>query len=340
MNWLQLKVFTENLSKMLDDGVIFSRAFEVASRSMTSRKNREFASTLGASFVEGLDVRQQLASYNVPSFYLAILKCGQLTGRLPEALKAASFFLNQIIPLKLCMKHCVRFSILAYMISAVIIWFFSNRLNIIILALLALIFVLPVYIGRLKYYRDYCLAKIPFLSTWSKQLALLEFFLCIEISYDSPLSAKEMFDHSIRAVGNGFLRKQMALSLRSIEKRNSFSDSLALVPFIPQGMTSGINVAEISGTMDRTFHSISSELKKIIEAKLEPVKALAMYISINFGLLAPLIAIVPIFVRDPGVAILAIGTMMGFLLIACVRYAFEEYSRKAADVNLWWQQLQ
>jgi len=340
LNWLELCVFTENLGKLLESGIMFQKAVEVASGSMICRKNRKFAAELDEAVSKGLDLQQHLSSYNLPLLYLAILKCGHLTGRLPEALKAAAYFIRQFMPLRLRLRRCIQFSVGAYLISLLIAWIFLKRPPLLLLVLLVVMFLLPVYINQLKYLRHLLLAKLPFVGTWSRQLALMEFFLCMEISYNSTLTVNEMFKYSISAVGNSYLRSQMAPSLNAIDHGNSFADSLAVIPFISHGMITAVKTGELSGTLENTFHGFSAELKKIIEAKFELIKALTTACVINYGLLFPLVAILPLFISKNSTLIPTIGAIMGFVPLACARYALTQYLTKSAGVNLWWEQMQ
>jgi len=339
MNLGQLGTFTENLAKMLDDGIMFDRAIEVASGCMTHRANRKFAADLREALLENIDLTERWGDYKVPPFYLAMLRCGQLTGRLPEALKAAGYFIGQLMPLKVCLKRCVCLSVAAILLSVLVNWIFTRQLPVVLLGLLATVFLLPVYIKPIRRFGDLLLAKLPFFGTWSQQLSLLEFFLCLEISYESTLTVRKMFEYSIAGVGNSYFRRQMAKSLEGIDQRNSFSDSLAVVAFIPRGIIAGVHADEISGTLEKCFHAIASELKKLIEAKLEPIKALATGIVLDCGLLLPLLMILPLFIADRGLVILAIAGMMGFVEAACARMAVAEYLNKAAEVNLWWEEI-
>ena len=50
MNWFQFCAFTENFAKLLDNGIMFDRAIEVASGSMTNRANRRFVGKLRGVF--------------------------------------------------------------------------------------------------------------------------------------------------------------------------------------------------------------------------------------------------------------------------------------------------
>ena len=336
MNWSQLSLFTENFAKLLDNGVMFNRAIEVASGSMTRRANRKFAGELREILLNNLDLPQQLASYKIPPFYLAMLRCGQITGRLPQALNAAAYYLRQFMPIKLCLLRCIQLSLAAYLLSLLLVWIFAKQLPIWPLVVLASVFLLPVYVKPIRYGRDILVAHFPFVGTWSRQLALLEFFLCLKIAYNSTLTVREMFDGAIGAIGNLHLRKEMSRTLPPIDRRSSFTDALAAVPFIPRGMIAAVNIDEISGTLENSFHGFATELRKLIDAKLELVKALATAVCIDFGILFPLLLILPLFVANPTIVALIIATMMGYVPLMCLRMALTQYLAKAAEVNLWW----
>ena len=96
LNHLELCLFTENMAKMLQDGVMFSNAVEVAARNLRHRPNRNFAHDFKNVFIQSHSDLSALDSYRLPTFYLAMLRCGQVTGNLPETLKAAGQYLRQI----------------------------------------------------------------------------------------------------------------------------------------------------------------------------------------------------------------------------------------------------
>jgi type II secretory pathway component PulF len=341
-NWLELSVFTENLGKMLDDGLMFDKAFDIAGRDLAGSTNRRLVADLKEVFLGSARAEDVLARYHLPQFYLALFKCGELTGKWPKALRDAAGFTHQLAPIIYRLRRCWLFVGAAYLISLIFKWVFLGQSQFLPLAVLAIIFLLPVCSETFRYYRDWVVAKLPFVGTWQKQLALMQFFVCLEIAYDSTLSVREMFVNSISAIDNRFLRRQMLRSVEQIDKRQSFAASLQAVPFIPRGVSALVHTHEISGRLESCFHELSSHLKQIVEAKLEVLKYFSAGIAINSGLLFPLLLILPYVVPKSMLwaVSLIILYMMGFVPIACARAAFRQYLANSAGLNLWYDRLE
>lgn len=342
VNLLKLSFFNENLAKMLADGLMFKDAFDVASKGLGSATNRRLMVDLRKVFLGENDVYQTLGYYRLPRFYLALLECGQRTGNLPEALRASGSFIRQITPLTYRLVRCWQFAIEACLISLILRWIVLGQLQWLGFVLLTIVFVLPVCSETFRYYRDLVIVKLPFIGVWEKQLALLEFFVCLEIAYDSTLNVHEMFSASISAIDNRYLRKQMGSSVEVIEKGHTFAAALQAVSFVPGGIAAVVHTDEISGKMATCFHELVAQLKKIVEAKLEVLKFFSVGITIDFGVLFPLVLILPLFVSGDMLLVLNMFLLglMGYVPIACARGAFYQYSEKSAGLNLWYKQLE
>jgi type II secretory pathway component PulF len=340
-NWLELSIFTENLGKMLDDGLMFDKAFDIAGRDLASSTNRRLVADLKKVFLGHAEAEEVLARYHLPQFYLALFKCGELTGRWPKALRDAAGFTHQLAPVLYRLHRCWLFVGAAYLISLIFKWVFLDRPQFLGLAVVPIIFLLPLCSETFRYYRDWLTAKLPFIGTWQKQLALMQFFVCLEIAYDSTLSVREMFLNSISAIDNRFFRRQMLRSVNCIDERQSFAASLHAAPFIPRGISALVHTHEISGRLADCFHELSSQLKKIAEAKLEVLKYFSAGIAINSGLFFPLLLILPYVLPKSMLwaASLIILYMIGFVPIACARAAFRQYCAKSAGLNLWYERL-
>ena len=340
-NWLELSIFTENLGKMLDDGLMFDKAFDIAGKHLASPVNRRLAVDLKEVFL-GQGDSQQLARYDLPQFYLALYNCGQQTGKWPRALRDAAAFMHQIAPVLYRLHRCWQFVILALLISTAFRWIFLGQFQFLKLTILAAIVLLPIYSETFRYYKDAFIATLPFIGTWAKQLSLMQFFVCMEIAYDSTLNVREMFLHSLSAIDNRYLRKQMLASLDQIDKGQSFAAALQAVPFIPGGMVAVIHPYEISGKLADCFHELVSQFKKIVEAKMEVVKYASAGVVISSGILFPITLIVPYFIPKNMLWIfyLIMGDLMGFLPFLCAKAAYDEYMKKAAGLNLWYENLE
>jgi len=339
-NWLELSVFTDNLAKMLDDGLLFKNAFEIAGKHLASPVNRKLAVDLKEVFL-GVGDSRQLSRYDLPQFYLALFNCGQLTGKWPKALRDAAGFMHQIAPVIYRLKRCWNFVLGSLLIRALFKWIILDQSQFLALTILAVIVLLPIYSETFRYYRDALIAKLPFIGTWTIQLSLMQFFVCLEIAYDSTLNVREMFLHSISAIDNRYLRKQMRASVDQIDKGQSFAAALQAVSFVPGGMAAVIHPYEISGKLADCFHELVSQLKQIVEAKLEVIKYASAGIVISSGILFPLLLILPYFLPKSILWAfrLVMGYMMFFVPIVCARAIFEEYSKKAAGLNLWYTNL-
>ncbi|NIP54204.1 MAG: hypothetical protein GWN67_13070 [Phycisphaerae bacterium] len=339
-NWLELSVFTDNLAKMLDDGLLFKNAFEIAGKHLASSVNRKLAVDLKEVFL-GFGDNRQLSRYDLPQFYLALFKCGQLTGKWPKALRDAAEFMHQIAPVIYRLQRCWHFVLGAFLIRIVFMWIFLDQSQYLALTILAAVFLLPIYSETVRYYRDWLLAKLPFIGTWKIQLSLMQFFVCLEIAYDSTLNVREMFLHSISAIDNRYLRKQMLASVDQIDKGQSFAAALQAVSFVPGGMGAVIYPYEVSGKLADCFHEMASQLKQIVEAKMEVVKYFSAGIVINSAVLFPLTLIIPFFLPKNMLWIFYIimGDLMGFVPLVCAKAAYDEYMKKAAGLNLWYTNL-
>lgn len=338
INLPQLNQFAEGLGKMLADGIDIKRALHVAGGCMAARENRRFADSLGRSLLSGEDLPIQEFSRSLPPFFLTIIQCGIITGRLPQALAAAAYYIRQVLPVRHTLRKYGFYSLAAYLVSITITLVFRNRPSFVVLLALVIIYVLPRWIKKLANTRDLILAKMPFVGTWIQQVSLLEFFSCLDICYDSTLSVPEMFDSSIRAVGNLYLRQQLLQSKVAIERGESFTDALRRVQFIPRGMITDIRVNELSGKLELSFHGFARELRKLIEAKLQPIKALTAGLVITYGVIIPLMVILPVFLDVDWLG-LYLAIMIGELWLVCLYMAVVNYMQKAVDVNCWWEGL-
>ncbi|UCD49392.1 MAG: type II secretion system F family protein [Phycisphaerales bacterium] len=340
MNLPQLAQYSEGLGKMLGNGIELKRALYVAGECMVAGENRRFADQVSQALLTGEDLPTQAFSGVLPPFYLTVLECGLLTGRVPQALTAAAHYIRQVLPVRHTWRRCWRYALVAYLVCITITLAFGGRPSFVALSLLAGLFVLPRWIGTLAYGRDALLAKMPFVGTWIRQVALLEFFSCLEVCYDSTLPVPQMFRASINAVGNRFLRRDLLEAQAAVERGDSFADALAAVSFIPEGMIADVNANEICGKLELSFAGFARELRKLIEAKIEALKLLAAAFVISYGILVPLMIVLPVFLDfDKDLLLLYLAVVMGDLWVISTFNAAGGYMRKATAVNCWWEGL-
>jgi len=147
-----------------------------------------------------------------------------------------------------------------------------------------------------------------------------------------------MFDSSIQAVSNRYLRRQLLRSRAFVEEGNSFAESLEKTPFIPGGMICDIEVNEIAGTLDRSFSGFARELRKVIKAKLEVIRSLAIGWGISYGIILPICIVLPCFVKLPWLLVF-LAFYLVYLWMECIYMAVTNYTKQAIEVNCWWNCL-
>jgi uncharacterized membrane protein len=147
-----------------------------------------------------------------------------------------------------------------------------------------------------------------------------------------------MFEHSKRAVGNLALRRQLLASKTAVQRGDSFADALRKTPFIPRGMVTDVRVNELCGKLELSFHGFAKELRKLIEAKLEPIKAYATASIITYGLLTPLMIVLPVFIRVDWLK-WYLMIIVGDLWLVSSYMAIVNYRDKRIGVNCWWEGL-
>jgi type II secretory pathway component PulF len=340
MNLPQLAQYSEGLGKMLKNGIELKRALQVAGQCMAAPANRRFADRLSRALLAGEDLPMQAFSRMLPPFYLTILECGILTGRVPQALTSAAHYVRQVLPVRHTLRRCGWFVLVAYLVCIGITLAFGGRPSFVALSLLAGLYVLPRCAQTVAYGRDALLTRMPFVGTWTQQVALLEFFSCLEVCYDSTLRVPEMFRSSIGAVGNRWLRGELSKAKSAVERGCSFAEALGTVSFIPGGMIADVAANEICGKLELSFEGFARELRKLVEAKLEPIKALAAAYVISSGIIVPLMIVLPVFLDfDRDLLLLYLGSLIVYLWLIGLRMAVGNYLRKAREVNCWWEGL-
>jgi type II secretory pathway component PulF len=305
---------------------------------MVAPVNKRFAHLLGQALITGEELPDKTFSESLPPFYLTILNCGIITGRLPQALAAAAHYVRQVLPVKYTLRRCLKYSFVAYTVCLIITWVFRQRPSFVLLLILAAFDWLPRWFDTLAYGRDMILAKLPFVGTWSQQTALLEFFSCLDLCYDSTLSVPDMFQSSCCSVGNRYLRNDLLKAKAAVEQGDSFADALGQVDFIPSGIIADVRVNELCGKLEHSFGGFARELRKLVEAKLELVKGQATFWIIGYGVIMPVAIVLPLFLNVEWLG-LYLSALMVYLGWECMYMAYKNYTKKACEVNCWWEGL-
>jgi len=136
MNLPQLSQFTEGLAKMLADGIEIKRAVGVAGECMQAGENRRFVKCLMTYLLTEDESCIRRFDNSLPPFYLFMLRCGILTGRLPEALSAAAHYVDQVLPVLHTLRRYGWYSLLAYLVCSAVALVFRHQVSFVLIMIL------------------------------------------------------------------------------------------------------------------------------------------------------------------------------------------------------------
>lgn len=174
MDWKQLVIFSENCSRLLNCGLLHKEAVGKAAEVLTGRRLRRFAEGLLECRVE---IRSMFAS-PILGFYGSVVRLGLDTGRLAESLLVGAGYMQELMPVQEVVDRCRWLSVLALVIFAAVSFVYVGFGPALQLLLLLGVLVLPLLLRPLRFVLDLLYSTIPFVGTWSQQLALMEFFFC------------------------------------------------------------------------------------------------------------------------------------------------------------------
>ena len=335
MNWKELVIFSENFCSLVYGGMLHKEAVEKSSRILTDKKLKEFGKRLRDNELELTD--SSFSSRYITAFYRTILQCGLETGRLPEALEIGGEYLSSMMPLSESLRRCTILSIVSFLVNAAVVYYFRGTVPVLLLTGLIVIFILPNFVYYARYVREGFFANVPFVGTWCKQLALMEFFSCMNICYNSDMHVGKMYEMSAESVSNVYLGRQFAKSFERSETGDSITKTLSSVPFMPRGMSGALAAHEYMGKLEVCFHDFSCELRKLVLAKIEVVKAITVAIVLSIGVCMPLIYVLcALFPRMAFVITLGLGAVSGYVWLGSIQLAYSQFMKRYAEVTIWW----
>ena len=329
MHLLELASYSEGLSKMIADGVMPQKALGVVARFCHHSKNIAFHADLSGALLGKVDGQQTdalatcLNAHVLPPFYRAILLAGEQSGHVPEAFATGAYYLNHTAVITNLIRKCLWCVVLALLIAVGVTLFVDHAIAFKTI-MVSMTLIVTLFSHRFRRLFDVVIAYTPFISSYVLQLTLMEFLLCMQLMYDSQQSAKCMYQSSLDAIGNVYFKSKMAKGIPVLNRRESFTQAFGATGLVPIEMLMAIETHETVGKLPSCFEVQNQKLKRMIEAKLEPVKALVVVIFINMALVIPAGKILPLFFNIPflyyGLAAISAATIYGSLRYAIINY--------------------
>lgn len=334
----EVTIFSRQLASLTKSGVPILRALSIIAEQSESPSFKKVLSSIGTDVKEGKSFSSSLEVWPsvFPSFYVAMVRSGENSGTLQEALLRIAFYRQKQEEMLSKVRAAMAYPLLMGLvgIGTVIFMFtfvlpkltaiFSNMgeaslpasTKIVIAASVFLKTKWPILVGvmaglyillvRSSNYKarkklvSVLALHIPFFNRFYLYNELARFARTLEILIKSGIPILRAIDISIPILSNEIIKRDLKRSAVELEQGAAFGKSLKKSKFFPPFMISLITVGEESGKLDEALAEIAEAYEHDCD---EAVKVMT-------SLLEPAM-------------ILVMGLMIGFIVMAMLLPIFQ-----------------
>lgn len=333
----EITAFSRQLASLLKSGVPILKAIDVNRQQTENPYLRHILSDIHRAIKEGSTFSSAFLKYpNIfPAIYIAIIRSGEDSGSLPEALlRIADYRAKQeemISRLRLAMAYpmlmaLVGLSTVIFMLTFVmprltglfidmkqelplptrILIFFSSFLRqwwwVIAIILVIVFFTLRSRLNTAqgKNLLSRLQLRMPLFGRFILKAELSRFSRTMELLIKNGINILRAIDVAIPVLNNEIIKQQLKTSYRDLQQGGSFGGSLKKSRLIPVFMSNMIIVGEESGRLEESLSEIASSYERDTDEK----------IKLMSNLLEPAM-------------ILGVGLVLGFIVVAMLLPIFE-----------------
>lgn len=296
----ELIFFTRQLASLLKAGIPVLRALRILSEQTTDRYFKQVISEIGENIEDGQALHASLKEYPkiFSSFYTAMVKTGEDSGRIDESLRRIyEYYAKQAQVLSRVKSALAYPTVIMIAGIGTIVFVFTNVIPRVIpllvnldtklpvptqillsvsafirnewmwMALGAVIFILIFNRALInKVFRRYCSSlklNMPIMGRLIARSELARFMRALEISSQSGVPLIKAITISLPIIREEFIRGNLQKSLKELETGRLLSEAFESTSVIPLYALNLIRVGEESGNMTRSF----SEIADVFEAE-------------------------------------------------------------------------
>jgi type II secretory pathway component PulF len=303
-----LASFSRDLATCVRSGVHIDRGLEVCIKGV--RRTRLGDAWLGAvdSVRQGKSLADALSGAQdiLPPFYLQVIRAGEQTGRLDDALTFLESHCRLLAGPASALRSLWVFPVAILLVGSVIKVLLTVYFDSIVSA--ASVFVAEVlswlWLGILvavltmtpaRYLVDQIRLSIPFLGGLEREIALHRFFRVLALLYSvSGHRVEEMVRMSAGTVSNHAARLELLKAATAIERDATITDAFHGLTILTWEEKKTIASGELTGTLEQAFDRVSDETGASMLAKLnfiQPYLIRIVFSVVMFSILGTLLRV-------------------------------------------------
>ena len=329
----EITVFSRELASLLKSGVPILNAINIILEQAESRNFRQILQNIHTEVKEGTTFSSALSRYPkvFPSLYIALIRAGEDSGALPDALlRIAEYRLQQeeaLSRFRMALAYPILMAVVGIGTIVFMLTFVMPRLMKLfmnmgqdlplptqilislsvglrqwwfwaIAATVILIIRRQANTGPAKSFLSRVKLYLPIFGKFMLKAELSRFNRTLELLLKSGITILRAIEVAIPVVDNVIIKEQLKISYKELEQGESFGRSLKNSKLFPTFMTNLIIVGEESGKLIDALSEIASsyerdtdETIKIMTNLLEPLMILVMGLIVGFIVVAMLLPI-------------------------------------------------
>lgn len=239
-------------------------------------------STLAEALVPGEDM--------LPPFFLPVVRAGEESGRLGEALRFLEQHCRLLAGPALALRNVWFFPIVILLAGSVMQFVLHLTMGSIGEAFSVLfrelmgwlqlaVIVAIVMLSPARYFFDQMRLSLPLIGPLEREIALHRFFRVLALLYSvGGHRVETMIRTSAATVSNRAARAELLGAAKAIEQQASIAEAFQRVNVLSPDEKATIEVAEMSGTLEKAFDRISDETGDSMVGKLRIVEGILVRI--------------------------------------------------------------
>ncbi|MHB8903145.1 MAG: type II secretion system F family protein [Thermoguttaceae bacterium] len=299
-------VFTGNLATCLQAGLKVPDSVETCTRSSPNAMLRASGPRLAAKIRDGNSLSEALGELkpSLPRFYLPVLRCGERSGRIDQALhylqehcalleKPYEAMRNLwLVPLALYLVASAVLIVAHFLLAPLLaaIHFLLQRL--VRLALLAAVVLLVLNVEPLRCLWDRLVLALPIVGRSARELAVNRFLHAFNLMYQTGgMAVVPMLRTACATVGNSVVRDELLAAMPHLQRGGTLAESLAQCPSLTEDQKAVVAAGEEAGRLEDALATLCRQTSELLQIRLRALQAVYFRLIAAFVIFGTLLTL-------------------------------------------------
>lgn len=263
----------------------------------------------GSSLADALAPAEDL----LPPFYLPVIRAGEESGRLVEALQFLEAHCSLLAGPASALRNLWFFPVVIMLFGSVarialsfVLGSFGEGLSLLVFELIGwaqwVVIIAIAMFTPVRYFIDQARLSLPWIGPFEREIATHRFFRIMALIYSvGAHRVEEMIQTSAKTVSNSAARLDFLRAATAIEEFAPINDAFHRVRLLTDDEKASIDVGELSGTLEHSFEQISDESGASLVSKIKFIEPILFRLVMIFVTLSVISTLMTLLMRSVGI---------------------------------------